>query len=256
MAVVFRSFKRFSVKRFSRAFSIANEPRIALLLHGCGVYDGTEVQEACAALFALSRKNAKTQCFSVSGDQMHVVNHTNGEEDKEDSRSCILESSRISRGDCRSLDELNIDEFDALIVPGGFGAAKNLSDFAVEELHMTLNPSVEDAFSKFQDSKKPIGLCCIAPVLAAKYANIKGKSFKMTLGMSSGDDWPFKDAVGAAKALGNEMVEMDLDEVCTDEENLIITSAAYMKSGKPHEIEDNVAKMVEATLSLALAQKN
>jgi len=251
MSLIFRGFKRFSLKKASHAFACGKENRVAVLLHGCGVYDGTEIQEACSVLFALSRNSAHTECFSVSVPQMHVVDHTKGAEDEKDSRDCIVESSRITRGQCKNLDDLDVNEYDALIVPGGFGAAKNLSDFASKGAELTLNNSVEMTFKKFQDARKPIGLCCISPILAAKYANLQGKSFKLTMGKSSGEEWPFKDAVGAGTALGNEMVEMDLDDVCIDQENLIVTSAAYMKNGKPHEILDNVTKMVEATLSLA-----
>ena len=114
MATILRGLKRIPARSFSRCFSSRNEPRVAVLLHGCGVYDGTEIQEATSALFALSRKNAKTQCFSISGSQMHVVDHTKGEADEKDDRSLIVESSRISRGDCKNLDDL---EFNARGLP-------------------------------------------------------------------------------------------------------------------------------------------
>jgi len=224
--------------------------RVAVLLHGCGVYDGTEIQEACAVLFALSRRGAEAQCFSIDENQGEVVNHIEGVTSKTETRNCLVESARISRGDCKSLKDLDEKKFDALIIPGGFGVAKNLSTFALKGKDMELNTLLESTINEFQSAKKPIGMCCIAPILAARYAQNNGKSFKMTLGMASGEEWPYKGNVDLAKELGNDMVEMDLDGVCVDKTNLIITSPAYMKNAKPHEVMDNVTRMVNAVLTM------
>lgn len=228
----------------------ARKARVAVLLHGCGVYDGTEIQEACAILFALSRSGSEVQCFSIDENQKEVINHIEGAPNKKETRNCLVESARISRGNCKSLKELDEKKFDALIIPGGFGVAKNLSNFASSGKDMELNSQVEYAINAFQSAKKPIGMCCIAPVLAARYAGNNGKSFRMTLGKASGEEWPYKNTVGVASDLGNSMVEMDLDDVCVDKENLIVTSAAYMKNAQPHEVADNVTRMVNAVLCL------
>jgi len=225
--------------------------RVAVLLHGCGVYDGTEIQEACSVLFALSRAGAEAQCFSIDEKQGEVVNHIEGVTSKTETRNCLVESARISRGDCKSLKDLDEKKFDALIIPGGFGVAKNLSTFALKGTDMELNTQLESTFNDFQSAKKPIGMCCIAPILAARYAQNNGKSFKMTLGMASGEEWPYNSNVDLARGLGNEMVEMDLDGVCVDKTNLIVTSAAYMKDAKPHEVMDNVTRMVNTVLTMS-----
>jgi len=224
--------------------------RVAVLLHGCGVYDGTEIQEACSVLFALSRRGAEAQCFSIDESQCEVVNHIDGGSSKTETRNCLVESARISRGDCKSLTELDVKKFDALIIPGGFGVAKNLSTLASKGRDLELNTKLDSVMNDFQSAKKPIGMCCIAPILAAKYAQKNGKSFKMTLGMASGEDWPYKGNVDLARGLGNDMVEMDLDGVCVDKNNLIVTSAAYMKNAKPHEVMDNVTRMVNTVLKM------
>ena len=78
------------------------------------------------------------------------------------------ESARIARGNVKDLNELDFHDFDALIIPGGFGAAKNLSDFGIVGDKMKVSDDVAKVLNDFKDSKKVIGLACIAPILAAK----------------------------------------------------------------------------------------
>jgi len=148
----------------SAAFSY----RAAVILHGNGVYDGTECTEAVAVLVGLSRAKAQVQCFAPNRPQMHVVNHTNGEEDSTHERNVMVESARICRGDIKDIAELKSKDFDTLIIPGGFGAAKNLSNFGVVGDKMTVHDDVASVLKDFKDNRKIIGLSCIAPVLAAK----------------------------------------------------------------------------------------
>uniref|UniRef100_A0A3P9IU96 Si:ch211-153b23.5 n=1 Tax=Oryzias latipes TaxID=8090 RepID=A0A3P9IU96_ORYLA len=165
--------------------------RVAVILSGCGVYDGTEVHEASAVLVHLSRAGAKVQMFAPNADQMHVVNHCEGKP-TEEKRNILQESARIARGDITDLAKLDVSEFDACIIPGkaafstkvtcnnvcftaslcaptgGFGVAKNLSDWAVKNKDCTVLPQVEKIITAFHKAKKPLALCCISPVLAAK----------------------------------------------------------------------------------------
>uniref|UniRef100_A0A8C7WMJ3 Si:ch211-153b23.5 n=1 Tax=Oryzias sinensis TaxID=183150 RepID=A0A8C7WMJ3_9TELE len=141
--------------------------RVAVILSGCGVYDGTEVHEASAVLVHLSRAGAKVQMFAPNADQMHVINHCEGKP-TEEKRNILQESARIARGDITDLAKLDVSEFDACIIPGGFGVAKNLSDWAVKNKDCTVLPQVEKIITAFHKAKKPLALCCISPVLAAK----------------------------------------------------------------------------------------
>jgi len=224
------------------------------MLAGCGVYEGSECTEAVGALIHLSRNNCDVQSFAPNKDQMHAVNHCTGEE-HEANRNVLVESARIARGNVKDLAECNADDYDALVVPGGFGVAKNLSNFAVTAGagkgidDFTVDSTVEKVITDFHAKKKPIGLTCIAPVLVAKL--IPG--VKITMGMDvEGDDFPYAGAVGAVKALGANHVNVEppCGIAVVDEDNLVVTSPAYMYDAAPHEVFDSSGSMVDAMLKL------
>ncbi len=224
-----------------------SEPKIAVLLSGCGVYDGTEVHEAAACLAAVSRAGFEPLIVGVDAGQAHVVDHSSGNETAGEKRQVLAESARIARGPVKPLGaaELALDpEVKALVVPGGFGAAKNLCDFAFKGPDMTVNAEVETALKEFHGAGKPMALCCISPVLAAKVFG--DKNVKLTLG-KKGDDskWPFSGAIDAAASMGAFVEEKEVGEVCVDEKNKIVTSPAFMYAGKFHEIQDGVSRMVD-----------
>src|SRR6056297_1897233 len=134
---------------------------IGILLSGCGVYDGVEIHEAVLTLLALDRKGTKIVAMAPDADQYHVVNHLTGEATKE-KRSVLIESARITRGEIRHLQSVQTSELDALIIPGGFGAAKNLSDFANKGKDAKALPEVSRIIIEMADAGKPIGAICIS----------------------------------------------------------------------------------------------
>lgn len=136
-------------------------------MHGNGVYDGTETTEAVACMVGLSRAGAQVQCYAPNRDQAHVVNHLTGEEESA-SRNVMQESARIARGNVKDIKDLSAEDYDALIIPGGFGAAKNLSDFGFAGEKMQVKEDIDRVLNDFYSHKKVIGLTCIAPVVAAK----------------------------------------------------------------------------------------
>lgn len=225
-------------------------PTVAVVLSGSGVYDGSEVHEASAALVGLSRGGAEVMCYAPDSPQMHVIDHTKGAPAEGETRNVMVESARIARGAVKPLTELNSGAADAVFFPGGFGAAKNLSDFAVKGGDMTVNSEVERVIKDFHGAKKPIGLCCIAPVLAAKVLGSSG----VTLTLGKPDDgsgkWPYGGAIEAAKGMGANAVEKSVSEVAVDEANKVVTTPAFMYEGKFHEIHDGVAKAITALLGL------
>ena len=120
--------------------------KVAVILSGCGFKDGGEIYEATLTLLALDEADAVVQCFAPDMPQLHVVNHLTGEEMPE-SRNVLVEAARLARGHIRPVTEARVADFDALIIPGGFGAAKNLCNFAVKGSDMTVQPEVL-AFAK------------------------------------------------------------------------------------------------------------
>jgi len=226
--------------------------KVAVVLSGCGVYDGSEVHEASACLVHLSRASAAVSMFAPDAVQMHVVDHTKGAPAEEERRNVLVESARIARGKVAPLADLKAADFDAVLFPGGFGAAKNLSDFAVKGPEVTLVPDVHRVLTEFHGAAKPIGLCCIAPILAAKAFGGVGVEVTMGGEAEEGGKWPYAGATGAAKALGAVHVPKDgADAAHVDAKNKVVTAPAYMCETAVHEIFDGIGKMVGEVLKLA-----
>ena len=104
---------------------------ILVILSGCGVYDGAEIHESVLTLLALARHGASVTIAAPNKDQMHVINHATGDVMSE-SRNVMVEAARIARGQITDLSEIQSGDYDAVFIPGGFGAAKNLCTFATE----------------------------------------------------------------------------------------------------------------------------
>ncbi|TNM98666.1 glutamine amidotransferase-like class 1 domain-containing protein 3A, mitochondrial [Takifugu rubripes] len=221
--------------------------RVAVILSGCGVYDGTEIHEASAVLVHLSRAGAKVQMFAPNADQMHVVNHCEGKP-TEEKRNILQESARIARGDVTDLVELNVSAFDAVIIPGGFGAAKNLCDWAVKSKNCAVQPDIEKLIKAFHKAGKPLGMCCISPVLAAKIL----PGCELTVGHDKEcDKWPYAQTAGAVREMGCKHVNTDVDKAHVDAKNKLVTTCAFMCNAPVHQVFDGIGVMVSETLKLA-----
>src|SRR5690606_28393538 len=147
--------------------------KIAVVLSGCGVYDGSEIHEATLTMLAIARHGAEYECFAPDVDQAHVINHITGQEMTEQ-RNVLIESARIARGKIRSLDEYRAEEFDAIVFPGGFGAAKNLCTFAFDGADCRIHSDVETSVRETVEAGKPVGALCIAPAVITKIlGNVK-----------------------------------------------------------------------------------
>ncbi|XP_060084607.1 glutamine amidotransferase-like class 1 domain-containing protein 3, mitochondrial [Ylistrum balloti] len=223
--------------------------KVAVVLSGCGVYDGTEVHEASATLVHLSRGGAEVSMFAPDVDQMHVIDHTKGEP-MDTKRNVLVESARIARGKIDALSNLDSSKFDAVILPGGFGAAKNLCTFAVDGAGgMKVEKDVQRVIADFHKESKPIGLCCIAPVLAAKL--VPGCEVTVGSDQEEGGRWPYAGTAGAIDSMGSKHIKKNVTDFHVDEKNKIVTTPAFMCETGLHEIFDGIGKMVENVLSLA-----
>ncbi|XP_056288506.1 glutamine amidotransferase-like class 1 domain-containing protein 3, mitochondrial [Pseudoliparis swirei] len=221
--------------------------RVAVVLAGCGVYDGTEVHEASAVLVHLSRGGASVTMFAPNVDQMHVVDHLTGEPSQE-KRNVLVESARLARGNILDLATLSAKDHDAVIFPGGFGAAKNLCTWAVQGKDCTVNDEVKAALQAFHGEGKPIGLCCIAPVLAAKVF----PGCEVTVGIEKDDKYPnTADTAAAISQLGCTHVSVDVAQSHVDEKNKLVTTAAFMCDAPIHQVFDGIGAMVQDVLKRA-----
>jgi len=213
--------------------------KIAVILSGCGVYDGAEIHESVITLLRLDQRGAQVQCFAPDIAQLHVINHLTGEEMPE-SRNVLVESARIARGEVKDIRDANADEFDALIVPGGFGAAKNLSDFAQEGAACSVNPQVLALAEAFAEAGKPVGLICISPALAAK---IYGPGVTCTIGNDT-------DTVAALDKMGASHQECAVEDIAEDTARKLVSTPAYMLGKNISEVASGINKLVDRVLEL------
>ena len=214
--------------------------RVAVLLSGSGVFDGAEVNEAVLTLLHISKQGASYQCFAPDTPQAQVINHLNGEESN-DQRNVLEEAARIARGDVKPLNELDVAEFDALILPGGFGVAKNFCDFAFKGAEMMINEQVEQVGKAFKDAKKPAGYMCIAPVLLPY---IYGEGVRVTIGNDA-------DVAAAIGKMGGEHVDCGVRDIVVDKAHRLVTTPAYMLAENLPDAEAGISKLVEKVLYMA-----
>ncbi|GLX15542.1 glyoxalase [Pseudomonas straminea] len=213
--------------------------KVAVILSGCGVYDGAEIHESVITLLRLDQRGAQVQCFAPDIDQAHVINHLKGEE-MQPARNVLVESARIARGNVKDVRELRADNFDALIIPGGFGAAKNLSDFASKGADCTVQLDVLAAAQSFVSAAKPIGLMCIAPAMAAR---IFGTGVTCTIGNDA-------DTAAALGKMGAEHVDCHVEDIVEDPERKLVTTPAYMLANSIAEAASGINKLVDRVLEL------
>ena len=213
---------------------------VAVLLAGSGVFDGAEVNEAVLTLLHISKQGASYQCFAPDTQQTQVINHLSGEESSE-KRNVLQEAARIARGDVKPLSELNVSEFDALIVPGGFGVAKNFCDFAFKGDQMMLNEQVEHVGKAFKDARKPAGYLCIAPVMLPY---IYGQGVRVTVGNDA-------DVAATINKMGGEHVDCDVRDIVVDDNHRLVTTPAYMLAENLPDAEAGISKLVEKVLYMA-----
>ncbi|QKE64899.1 isoprenoid biosynthesis glyoxalase ElbB [Aquipseudomonas campi] len=215
--------------------------KVAVILSGCGVYDGAEIHESVITLLRLDQRGAQVQCFAPNVAQMHVINHLTGEEMAE-SRNVLIETARIARGNVEDVRELHVEHFDALILPGGFGVAKNLSDFALQGADCTVQADVLAAAQAFAKAGKPIGLICIAPALAVQ---IFGAGVTCTLG--SAED----PAAEALQAMGGTHKACTVEDIVEDSAHKLVSTPAYMLAQSIAEAASGINKLVDRVLELA-----
>lgn len=215
--------------------------KVAVVLAGCGVYDGAEINEAVLTLLSLEQQGASYQCFAPDMEQMHVINHLSGEPMAGERRNVLVEAARIARGNIKALGALKVEEFDALLVPGGFGAAKNLCNFAVAGAAMEVLPEFLEVARGFHQAGKPIGLICIAPVMTAA---ICGEGAQCTIGNDA-------DTAAAIESMGARHLECPVSEARVDTARKLVTTPAYMLAGSVSEAYSGISECVREVLALA-----
>jgi len=221
---------------------MATPKRVGVVLAGCGFLDGAEIHEATCTLLSLDRRGATLVAAAPDVEQMHVVDHLRQAPAEGEQRNVLAESARIVRGKIRDLAELSANDVDALVFPGGFGAAKNLCSFAVEGRGMRVLPEVERIVHEMRAASKPMGFICISPVIAARL--LGGEGVKVTIGNDA-------DTAAAIASWGARHVECKVDEIAIDERLKVVSTPAYMLGPWIGAVATGIDKLVSAVLELA-----
>ncbi len=215
--------------------------RVGVLLSGCGFLDGSEIHEAVLTLLALDKAGARAFCLAPDMEQHHVVNHYTGKEMQGESRNVLVESARIARGAITDLREIDTLVLDALILPGGYGAAKNLSTYAFKGASCDIHADVAAAIHSFYTAGKPLGFICIAPTIAAK---VLGKEH---LELTIGND---PESAANIEAMGARHVNCPVWNTHISKERKVVSTPAYMMETSIGEVAKGIEKLVGELLSL------
>ncbi len=224
--------------------------KAAVILSGCGVYDGSEIQEAVFSLLALAEKNFSYQCFAPSINQHHVVNHITGVEMTE-VRNTLVEAARISRGNIKELKEFSANDYDALVIPGGFGAAKNLTKWAFNGSQGEINTDVQNAIVSMHQLNKPICGLCMGPTVIAKALENENCSAHLTVGTNA-EKSPYDiDAISNGMNSIGCITEMkSILEICIDKKNKIVTAPCYMMEADIVQVKKNIDQAIQSLIEL------
>lgn len=213
--------------------------KIALVLSGCGFLDGSEITEAVSTLIALSELGVETKCFAP-GDDVPVTDHF--DKSSAGSRNMLSESARIARGEIQDLKKLDEKDFDAVVFPGGFGAALNLSDWGKVGVKAKVHPEVSRVIKEFHKASKPIGAICIAPTLIAKVLGKEG------VNVTIGND---KETAAEIEKTGAQHVQCAVTDYVSDRDHKVLTTPAYMYEAKPHEVFTGIRRMLRELVEMA-----
>ncbi|OPY07428.1 MAG: Enhancing lycopene biosynthesis protein 2 [Syntrophus sp. PtaB.Bin001] len=217
--------------------------KIGVLLSGCGVYDGSEIHEAVITLLALDRAGAEILCMAPDMEQLDVVNHLTGQQMKE-KRNVLVESARIARGNIKNIRDVKFSDIDGLIIPGGYGAAKNLSNFALRGKDAEVHPDVIRLINDMVNAGKPVGAICIAPATLVKALN------NLNPEVTIGNDPATAEII---ESMGGRHHIASVEDIHVDFSNKLVTTPAYMLGPSISDVAKGIEKLVTKVLQLAVS---
>ena len=225
--------------------------KYAVLLHGCGVYDGTEIHEAVCTLLAIAQAGHEYQCIAPDVAQYHVIDHTSGNE-MDESRNVFVESARIARGDIKRVDEVDVSDYDGLVMPGGFGTAKNITTWAFNGPAGDIEPNTKKLILAFAEAGKPIAALCMSPTTLAKAFEGTRFNAHLTVG-STAETSPYEiEAISQGMESIGAVAEMKtVREIAVDENMKIVTAPCYMMEANIVEVYENTRQAIAELIRLS-----
>lgn len=215
--------------------------KVGVLLSGCGYLDGAEIHEATLTLYFLDKAGVEIVAMAPDKPQMHVVDHNAGQPVAGESRNVMTEAGRIARGNISDVATIDAADLDALVIPGGFGAAKNLCTFAVDGPDCTVDPGVEKLVRGIHEQKKPLGALCIAPALVAR---LLGPDYQveLTIGTDEG-------TARAIEAMGAKHTNRPVEGIVVDEANRVVSTPCYMLGPGPAQVGAGIEKVIDQIMA-------
>lgn len=224
--------------------------KIGVLLSGAGVYDGAEIHEAVLTLLEIESLGYEAVCIGVDAPQHHVINHLNGQEQAQ-TRNMLEEAARIARGQIREISTVVPADLDALVIPGGFGSAKNFSSWAFEGPNGQIRPDVKLLLVNMYNVGKPIVALCVSPVLLALAFEDMAIGQQLTIGSTSAaSPYNISDFQEGLQAKGAQTPECSIQEICIDVPNRIITAPCYMLEASLPALQQNIRQAMAALKQL------
>lgn len=217
--------------------------KIGVLLSGCGVFDGSEINEAVLSVYFLEKNGAEVLFLAPDKEQLHVVNHLTEQVLENESRNILLESARIARGKIKNVKDVDVAELDGLVIPGGFGAAKNLCTFALDGPDCKIDEDVKKLILNIVNVHKPLCAICISPVLVAKALEGSGRRVTLTIGND-------KNVAQAIEKMGAVHTNASVSEFVCDKENKIVTTPAYMLGQSVIDVAEGISKAIKEFMNL------
>jgi enhancing lycopene biosynthesis protein 2 len=219
-------------------------PKIGVLLSGCGVFDGTEIHEGVFTLYQIQKNGGEPVCIAPDMEQHHVLDHRNGNE-LDQKRNVLIESARIARGDIRSVEQVEVGELDGLAIPGGFGAAKNLTEWAFKGPEGSIREDVKGLIKGMAEAGKPIGAVCMGPTVVAKALEDSELNPKLTVGTTaSASPYDIAGINEGVQATGASIEEHEADEMASDEAHRIATAPCYNMEASILQVQDGIEKVM------------
>jgi len=225
--------------------------KIGVLLSGCGVYDGAEIQETVLAMLAIEEMGYQTLCIAINENQYHVINHYTGEVMENEQRNMLVEASRIARGNITEINNVQLDDMYALVIPGGFGSAKNFTSWAFDGEKGNIHPLVKKLIADVHSAKKAIVALCVSPVVVAKTFEKSETKPKLTIGTTK-EKSPYDIEEFSKKMEQIETITTlkNIREIEIDHINKIITAPCYMMEASLIEVRNNIKQAIEAIQKL------
>lgn len=229
--------------------------KIGVLLSGSGVYDGAEIQESVLILLALAQQGAEYFCIAPNINQHHVINHLTGEEMNE-KRNVLVESARIARGNIKDLAEISANDMDGLVLPGGFGVAKNFTKWAFEGANGEINKDVKRLINEIVQQNKPIAALCMSPTTIAKALEGTGIEVTLTVGTTK-EKSPYQiaDINNEMKKVGANPILCPVTEVVTDDAHTIVSSPCYMMEASIAQVNEGIQKTIAKLVEMVALQQ-